>query len=153
MGARRAATALAVLALLAGAVACGDDDDGDAPSATTTATTPADPCGDVPADASLVFVTVPASGARVAPGFEVAGCSRTFESTIVWRLLDRAGEVLAEGIGSGGGVDGPAPFAFTVDYAAPSAEQVGHLEVLEEDASGGEGFPPPRDVVPVTLSP
>ena len=152
MRARRTFTALAVAAVLAGAVACGDDDDAAAP-ATTVATTPADPCGDAPAEASLVFVTVPASGARVAPGFEVAGCSRTFESTVVWRLLDRSGEVVADGVGSGGGVDGPAPFSFTVDYEAPSAEEVGHLEVFEEDASDGEGFSPPRDVVPVTLSP
>lgn len=152
MRTRRIVAALAALALMAGATACGDDDD-DPGSASAPVTTPADPCLDAPADASLVFVTVPSSGARVGPGFEVTGCSRTFESTITWRLLDRAGDVLAEGVGSGGGVDGPGPFAFRVDYAAPTPEQVGHLEVGEEDASDGEGFPPPRDVVPLTLTP
>ncbi len=148
MRTRRAAAVLAVAALVAGAAACGDDDDGDAAATTTAA---ADPCAGAPADASLVFVTTPVSGASVAPGFAVAGCSRTFESTIVWRLRDRAGEVIAEGVASGGGVDGPAPFTFAVDYPPPAVEQVGHLEVGEEDASGGEGFPPPRDVVPLTL--
>ena len=148
---RRLTASLAVLALSGALVACGDDDAGSA-SAPTTATV-ADPGAGVPADASMVYVTTPASGVRVAPGFMVAGCSRTFESNVPWRLLDRAGDVIAEGFATGGGVDGPAPFTFTVGYTPPSEEQVGHLEVEAGDPSDGEGFPPPRDVVPVVLAP
>ena len=40
-------------------------------------------------------------------------------------------------------MDGPAPFVFAVEYEA-AEHQLAHLEVFEEDASGGEGFPPPR---------
>jgi hypothetical protein len=31
--------------------------------------------------------------------------------------------------------------------------QVGHLEVFEEDASDGEGFPPGRTILPLVLKP
>jgi hypothetical protein len=103
-------------------------------------------------DAPLVIVRSPRSGDAVASGFEVEGCSRTFESNVNWRLRDRTGATIAEGFTMGGGVDAPGPFAFTVEYGA-AERQVGHLEVFEEDVSGGEGFPPPRDVVPVVLSP
>ncbi len=103
-------------------------------------------------DAAFVIATAPAAGARVDSGFAVAGCSRTFESTVVWQLLGRDGSVLAEGFTSGGGVDGPGPFAFTVAYTV-AERQVGHLEVFEEDASDGEGFPPGRTVLPLVLQP
>jgi heat shock protein HslJ len=101
-------------------------------------------------DAPLVFVVEPRSGQTVSSGFAVSGCSRTFESTVNWRLLDRAGVVLVEGFATGGGVDGPGRFDFTVTYVGVDP-QIGHLEVFEVDASGGEGFPPPRDVVPLVL--
>jgi hypothetical protein len=60
--------------------------------------------------------------------------------------------VLASGFTTGGGVDAPAPFTFTVAYSV-SQRQVGHLEVFEEDVSDGAGFPPPRDVIPLVLQP
>lgn len=101
-------------------------------------------------EAPLVFVDAPRSGQVVSSGFAVTGCSRTFEATVNWRLLDRTGAALAEGFTMGGGVDGPGPFRFTVEFA-PVEPQIGHLEVFEVDASGGEGFPPPRDVVPLVL--
>ncbi len=108
-------------------------------------------CDDSLPDAALVLVHSPASGEEVASGFEVAGCSRTFESNVVWRLLDRAGEVLAMGHATGGGVDGPATFAFTVEYES-AERQLAHLEVFEENVSGGQGYPPPRAVVPLILA-
>jgi Immunoglobulin-like domain of bacterial spore germination len=104
------------------------------------------------ADAAFVIATAPAAGARVESGFDVAGCSRTFESTVVWRLLARDGSVIAEGTTTGGGVDGPGRFAFAVPFAV-AERQVGHLEVFEEDASDGEGFPPGRTVLPLVLLP
>ena len=58
-------------------------------------------------DAAFVIAIDPVAGGRVASGFGVAGCSRTFESTVVYRLLARDGSVLAEGTTQGGGVDGP----------------------------------------------
>lgn len=103
-------------------------------------------------DAAFVIATAPAAGARVSSGFAVAGCSRTFEGTVVWQLLARDGSVLVDGFTMGGAVDGPGAFAFTVDYAV-AERQVGHLEVYEEDVSDGEGFPPGRTVVPLVLQP
>ncbi|MBY8975595.1 Gmad2 immunoglobulin-like domain-containing protein [Rhodobacteraceae bacterium NNCM2] len=102
--------------------------------------------------ASFVIAEKPVAGARVSPGFAVSGCSRTFESTVVWRLLGRDGTVLANGATTGGGVDGFGPFSFTITYAVPE-RQIGHLEVFEEDASDGEGFPPGKTVLPLVLQP
>lgn len=113
----------------------------------------ADPCaGDsaVLGASAFVLVTSPTAGATVTSGFAVTGCSRTFESTVQWRLLARNGSELASGHTQGGGVDGAGPFRFTVDFQV-DAPQLGHLEVFEEDASSGEGFPPGRTVLPLVL--
>ncbi len=103
-------------------------------------------------DGAVVFVTAPTVGDRVESGFVVAGCSRTFESTVNWKLIARNGNTLASGFTNGGGVDAPGPFTFPVAYAV-TARQIGHLEVFEEDVSDGEGFPPPRSVIPLVLEP
>lgn len=103
-------------------------------------------------DASFVIATEPEAGDRVESGFEVGGCSRTFESNVQWQLIARDGSVLASGNTQGGGVDGPAAFSFTVPYNI-DAQQIGHLEVFEEDASDGEGHPPGRTVLPLVLKP
>lgn len=103
-------------------------------------------------DGAVVFVTSPLSGSRVSSGFAVEGCSRTFEGTVNWALYDRTGAPLADGFTSGGGSDGPASFWFEVTYSL-SALEVGRLDVFAPDPSGGEGFPPPRDVVPLVLLP
>ena len=103
-------------------------------------------------DAAFVIAEAPAAGARVASGFAVSGCSRTFESTVNWRLLARDGRVLNQGFATGGGVDGFAPFGFTVPFSV-AERQIGHLEVFEQDASDGEGFPPGRTVLPLVLEP
>jgi Immunoglobulin-like domain of bacterial spore germination len=101
-------------------------------------------------DAAFVFTTSPRVGDSVASGFEVKGCSRTFESTVNWKLVGRNGSELASGHTQGGGVDGAGPFAFTVTYSVP-AQEIGHLEVFEEDASDGEGNPPGRNVLSLVL--
>ena len=103
-------------------------------------------------DAPLVIVRTPAAGAEVMSGFAVRGCSRTFESNVQWRLIDRRGEELAMGHASGGGVDGPARFEFNVSFQVAD-RQLASLNVYEEDVSEGEGYPPPRAVVPVILNP
>jgi Immunoglobulin-like domain of bacterial spore germination len=103
-------------------------------------------------DAAFVIATAPPAGARVSSGFGVSGCSRTFESTVVWRLHARDGSLLGQGTATGGGVDGFGPFAFAVPFSV-AERQVGTLEVFEEDASGGEGFPPGRTVLPLVLLP
>jgi Immunoglobulin-like domain of bacterial spore germination len=101
-------------------------------------------------DAAFVFTTSPSVGDRVTSGFEVKGCSRTFESTVNWKLVGRNGSELASGHTQGGGVDGAGPFSFTVNYSVP-AQEIGHLEVFEEDASDGEGNPPGRNVLSLVL--
>ena len=107
-------------------------------------------CGNALPDGSLVIVRSPAAGDEVESGFMASGCSRTFESNVQWRLLGRSGELLSSGHTSGGGYDGPAPFRFSVEFEA-AERQVALLEVFEEDVSEGEGYPPPRAIVPVII--
>lgn len=102
--------------------------------------------------AAFVIAEAPLAGARVSSGFAVSGCSRTFESTVSWRLLAHDGRVLNQGFATGGGVDGFAPFGFAVPFSV-AERQVGHLEVFEVDASDGEGNPPGRTVLPLLLEP
>lgn len=103
-------------------------------------------------NAAFVLATAPTAGARVSSGFAVSGCSRTFESNVNYRLLARDGSVLAQGNTTGGGVDGFGPFSFNIPYSA-AEQQIGHLEVFEDDASDGEGNPPGRTVLPLVLMP
>lgn len=103
-------------------------------------------------DAAFVIATGPKPGERVESGFQVTGCSRSFESNVPWKLLARDGSVLASGHTSGGGVDGPGAFSFTIPYTV-TVQQIGHLEVFDEDPSDGEGFPPGRTVIPLVLKP
>ena len=122
-------------------------------SACMTLQTSACDLGDpVLAGSAFVIATAPAPGTRVQSGFKVGGCSRTFEGSVIWRLLGRDGGVLARGFTTGGAVDGPGAFTFTVEYTV-SEPEVGHLEVTEEDVSDGEGFPPGRTVLPLILMP
>ncbi|MFD0987491.1 Gmad2 immunoglobulin-like domain-containing protein [Methyloligella solikamskensis] len=101
-------------------------------------------------DAAFVIVMTPRAGDRVRTGFGVTGCSRTFESNVQWKLIGADGSELASGHTSGGGVDGAGTFDFDVTYEVDK-RQVGHLEVMGEDASDGEGNPPGRTVLPLVL--
>lgn len=111
-----------------------------------------DPIDPVLAGSSFVVVTEPAAGARAASPLRVRGCSRTFESNVVWELQGRDGRALASGFTSGGGVDGADDFFFEASFST-SDPQVGHLRVFEPDVSDGEGFPGGRTVVPLVLLP
>lgn len=158
---RRIAGVALVAALLCGALlaSCGDIER-DPPAAVQQAELPlvdeAAParfaCDRSLPEAALVIVLAPLPGAEVSTGVLVEGCSRTFESNVQWRLVARNGAVLSHGFTSGGGVDGPAPFAFNADFDTLE-RQIAYLEVYEEDVSDGEGFPPPRVIVPLVLNP
>lgn len=114
-----------------------------------------DPCAalDSTMEASaFIVVTAPTQAARVRSPFRLRGCSRTFESNVVWELHARDGRLLASGHATGGGVDGPAPFDAGVEFTIAEPE-VGRVVVFEIDASDGEGFPPPRVVFSVVLEP
>lgn len=108
------------------------------------------PCADVPKDEPFVMVTAPAAGAKVKSGFAVTGCSRTFESTVLWMLTVRGGKELAKGTAKGGGVDGAGPLSFTV-AAKVDKPTLAYLEVIEPSASGKGGTA--RVIVPVLLTP
>ena len=107
-------------------------------------------CDDTLPDVPLVIVRTPSAGDEVESGFMVSGCSRTFEANVQWQLLGRRGEILSSGHTSGGGVYGPAPFQFSVEFEV-AERQVALLEIFEEDVSEGQGFPPPRAVVPLII--
>lgn len=103
-------------------------------------------------ESAFVIATEPEAGDDVESGFEVEGCSRTFEGSVQWKLIGRDGSVLASGNTQGGGVDGAGDFSFTVPYTV-GTKQIGHLEVFEEDVSDGEGNPSGRTVLPLILKP
>lgn len=105
---------------------------------------------DALSNAGFIFVDDPSSGERVSSGFQVRGCSSTFEASVSWRLRGRDGRVLASGVTQGGSVR-PSSFEFTAEYSV-AARQIGELEVFEPRVTG-EGFPPSRDVVPLVLQP
>jgi hypothetical protein len=88
--------------------------------------------------AGFVFVTDPSTGERVESGFEVTGCSSTFEAGVNWRLRGRDGKVLARGVTQGGSLR-PSAFGFSVQYSI-GARQIGQLEVYEPRVTN-EGFP------------
>jgi hypothetical protein len=89
---------------------------------------------------------------RASSPLRVHGCSRTFESNVVWELRARDGRILASGHTSGGGVSGAAAFSFSAEFTVSAAE-VGHLRVFQPDVSDGEGFPGGRTVIPLVLLP
>lgn len=103
-------------------------------------------------DGPYISVSSPKPGATVSRGFAVTGVSRTFESNVQWNLAGQNGAVLARGHSRGGGVDGAAPFRFTVHFNTAKA-QSGSLTVYEEDASDGEGNGLPKVVIPLELKP
>lgn len=113
---------------------------------------PCNPIDPVLANSSFVAVIEPTAGLRTSSPLRVRGCSRTFESNIVWELRSRDGSILATGHTSGGGVTGAAPFSFSVTFTVFTPE-LGHLEVFEPDESDGEGFPGGRSIVPLVLLP
>ena len=65
---------------------------------------PCDPIDPVLADSSFVVVVKPTAGLRASSPFRVRGCSRSFESNVVWELRSRDGRILASGHTSGGGL-------------------------------------------------
>ena len=83
---------------------------------------PCQPLDPVLASAAFVLVVEPVAGARATSPLRVRGCSRTFESNVVWELRSRAGTTLAAGHTSGGGVSGADAFSFEVFFrvAAPA---------------------------------
>ena len=99
-------------------------------------------------NATFVFVESPRSGDRVSSGFEVSGCSSTFEGTVQWLLADRSGRALAHGSTQGGSMDA-GPFSFTVAYPR-AARQVGRL-VVSGPRVTTEGFPPVTNLIPLVL--
>ncbi len=129
------------------------------PTETPTATPPptvADGCdglSETMLEASFVLVTSPIPNGVVEAGTEISGCSRAFESTITWQLVNRDGDEVAAGHTMGGGVDGAGEFSFTIDAYTVAEAQVGHLIVQVPDMSDGEGFPPSTHQIPVVLLP
>ena len=103
-----------------------------------------------PSNAGFIFVEDPRSGERVSSGFDVRGCSSTFEASVNWRLRDTTGRVVASGVTQGGSLR-PGSFEFRAEYSV-AARQVGELEVFEPRVTD-EGFPPSRNVVPLVLQP
>jgi hypothetical protein len=113
---------------------------------------PCDPIDPLLATSSFVVVVEPTAGLRTSSPLRVLGCSRTFESNVVWEVRARDGRILASGHTSGGGVSGAANFSFSAAFSV-SEPELGLLEVFEPEESEGEGFPAVRSVIPIVLLP
>lgn len=86
---------------------------------------------------AFVFVEQPLPGADVTSGFEVVGCSNSFEATFEWELLDAEGSELASSFGTAScGTGCVGDFSFTVDYTVAEL-QVGTLRVFTRSAEDG----------------
>lgn len=160
---RRTCSVVVALTLLVAACGLRDgevavEDDGPEPEPTATVTvtatpepepepdpepeddpTPAaqDPCDNAPSGQSFVFVTTPNNGDQVSSPFTVEGCSDTFEANVQWELRDANQQVLTDGFTMGGTLGDPDSFSFDVTYSV-SQQQLGTLEVYEEDAETGD---------------
>jgi len=120
-----------------------------------TALRPGGPCAPVDpvlADSAFVVVVEPAPGQRVRSPFDVHGCSRAFESNVVWELRARDGRTLDSGHATGGGAAGAGELHFAASFRV-AEPQLGHLEVFAPEVSETEGFPGGRSVIPVVLLP
>ena len=108
--------------------------------------------GDLDQVGSFVFVTAPQGGAPVRSG--LAG-HRLLSDVRVDRQLAAAGpRGRGDRLRLRDGRWRRRPRSFLVHRRVFGIRGAGgHLEVFEVDASAGEGFPPPRNVIPVLLGP
>lgn len=102
--------------------------------------------GDEGSTLAQVWIIDPAEGAEVPSGFEVSGVGAFFEANVTWELR-QGGKVVKSGFATAEECCRMAPYAFTVD--APAGRYT--LVVKDEDASGGEGFPPFEDSKNITV--
>lgn len=101
---------------------------------------------------AFIFVSQPRAGATVESGFQVTGCSNTFEAAYQWELLAADGTILASDFGTatcGTGCVGE--FAFTVAYEGVEQRQVGTLRVFT--TSPRDGSETDVNSIPVILHP
>lgn len=100
---------------------------------------------------AFIFVETPYVGEAVESGFEVSGCSNTFEAAYEWELLDQQGEQLVEDFGTADcGTGCVGDFEFTVDYEVDD-RQAGTLRVFTSSAQ--DGSEQSVNAIPVVLEP
>jgi hypothetical protein len=102
--------------------------------------------GDATSTLAQVWIIDPAQGAEVSSGFEVTGIGAFFEANVTWELR-QGDKVVKSGFATAEECCRMAPYSFTVD--APAGDYT--LVVKDEDASGGEGFPPFEDTKDITI--
>lgn len=125
------------------------------PATGTGAASNGDVCADVAASGgeslAFLFVTTPTIGSAVTPGFEVTGCSNSFEASFQWELLDGEGAELTSDFGTAScGTGCVGDFSFTVDYVVDEL-QVGTLRVFS--TSPKDGTEQDLNVLPLRLEP
>jgi hypothetical protein len=88
-----------------------------------------------------VQINNPAESANVGRTVTVDGEAAVYEATVLWQVLDDAGNEVQSGFTTAETCCQFSPFRFSVELEPGSYEVV----VSEEDASGGEGRPPMSD--------
>jgi hypothetical protein len=100
--------------------------------------------------ATAIELIAPVAGVSYHSPIELVGLSQTFEGNVNIRLLDAAGEVLAERNAIGGSADGFDWFHTYIRFTVTEV-QTGTVEVFEESAKDGSRLT--EILVPVTLLP
>jgi hypothetical protein len=161
----------ALLLALAGAACGGESDEPGEPGETITVTETVTETVTVPAtdgtetpspsgtscdtldngeELAFIFVSSPLAGAQVSGDtITVEGCSNTFEAGYTWELVDRDGNVVADGFGQatcGTGCVGT--FSFDITHGL-SERQVVYIHVF--DLSAEDGSRELESVVPVVV--
>lgn len=96
----------------------------------------------------LLQLDRPRHGASVTSPVEISGDAAAFEANVLWRVLDSAGAEVESGFTMTTEAGVFSPFAFTVDLR-PGEYTV---EIIEDDASDGEGGPPFTDTRSFTVT-
>ncbi len=92
----------------------------------------------------MLFIRTPADGATVSSPFTVSGKAAAYEGNVQWELM-QGSTVVRRGFTTTKVCCTPSPYSFAVKAPAGSYTLVVH----DEDV--GEGLPPARDTVQVTV--
>lgn len=95
----------------------------------------------------LVQIQSPAEGAATRSPVTVEGDAAAFEASVLWQVLDEAGEAVAEGVAMTTAGQRFAPYRFSVEL-----EPGNYLVVVsEDDPSYGEGEAPMQDTRKISV--
>jgi hypothetical protein len=95
---------------------------------------------------SLMSISTPSEGARVADTFTADGVNSGFEATMEWQVIDSAGTVVVDGFGTAEGwMDKLFPWEVTVDVSGLARGTYTFRATNPDPSGGAEGNGPAED--------